>query len=185
MLDKNARYYFIIVFFVRFTLLYLVWFFLYDLYLHPKGVVDKYLIISQSYISGVILDALNYKTYVSFVSGKFGIITFDSGWSLKISHYCDGIVLFALYTGFILSFPSNKWAVKLIYIAIGIMLIYIANTIRIVILGILLVKAPQYLEFNHKYVFTSLIYIMIFVMWKMWIDNAMRDRIKNNIEPSV
>ena len=185
MLDKNSRYYFVIVFFVRFILLYLVWFFLYDLYLHPRGYIDKYLIISQSYISGIILDALSYKTYVSFVAGKFGIITFDSGGSLKISHYCDGIVLFALYTGFIVSFPSNKWKLKLGYISIGITLIYFANIIRIVVLGILLVKAPQYLEFNHKYVFTSLIYIMIFAMWKSWIDHAMHNRIKSDIASRV
>lgn len=185
MINKDSKYYNIVQFFIRFFILYIIWFCIYDLYLRPRGYLDKYLIISQTNTAGKILEFINYKTYISFYNNIYGIITFENGSSLKVSHYCDGLVLFALFAGFIISFPGGDWKVKFKHVLVGIGIIYIANIIRIVILSIIFVEARQYLDFNHKYVFTSIIYTIIFLMWKYWIDKAILKKQNRIIETSV
>lgn len=129
--------------------------------------------MSQSFLGTQGLKLIGYKTYLAFVANKFGLISFDDGRSIRVSHYCDGLVLFALYTGFILSFPKGSFWSKCKQVLIGILAIYVANVIRIIILCVIFIEAREYLEFNHKYVFTSLIYVMIFFLWKTWIDKTL------------
>ena len=78
---------------------------------------------------------------------------------------CDGVVLFALFAIFILSFPG-RWLRKLWFIPLGIAAIHAANILRIVsLLFIQLYFGEEALKFNHDYTFTVFVYSIIFALW--------------------
>jgi exosortase/archaeosortase family protein len=79
------------------------------------------------------------------------------------------LALFALFSGFIISFPAN-WKEKLWFIPLGLLIIYISNLFRIVLLVLIKIHFPGSLNFNHKYTFTVLVYGIIFLLWMIWVN---------------
>jgi exosortase/archaeosortase family protein len=49
------------------------------------------------------------------------------------------------------------------------------NVLRVVALAIIAKYCPQYLNFNHTYTFTFVIYSFIFLLWIIWV-NKFSDR---------
>jgi exosortase/archaeosortase family protein len=80
---------------------------------------------------------------------------------------CDGVVLFALFTIFIASFPGN-WRRKAWFIPIGIAVLHAANAFRIICLLMIQLYWPSALEFNHDYTFTVFVYGIIFALWYLY-----------------
>ena len=86
---------------------------------------------------------------------------------VQIGAPCDGVALFALFAIFILAFPG-PFLRKLWFIPAGIALLHLANIGRVVILARIQATAPEWLEFNHDYTFTVLIYGLVFALWYLW-----------------
>jgi exosortase/archaeosortase family protein len=51
---------------------------------------------------------------------------------------------------------------------LGILIIHLLNIIRVIALTLLAYKAPEYLDFNHTYTFTILVYSVVFILWMIW-----------------
>ncbi len=83
---------------------------------------------------------------------------------LIIADVCNGLELIALYIGFIICMPAQV-SRKLIFIIGGTMLIYIVNILRCAALVQIYLHYPQYLDFSHHYLFTTIIYVFIFLLW--------------------
>jgi exosortase family protein XrtF len=86
-----------------------------------------------------------------------------------VGNPCNGLELFALFAGFIICFPG-KFKAKLWFIPLGMIIIHFANVIRTFALALIQLKAPQYLEFNHHYTFTVIVYSIIFLLWMWWVN---------------
>jgi exosortase/archaeosortase family protein len=81
---------------------------------------------------------------------------------------CDGVVLFALFTIFILSFPGH-WLRKVWFIPFGVAIIHMANVFRIIcLLWIQLYFGEEAMTFNHDYTFTVFVYSIIFLLWYLY-----------------
>jgi len=82
---------------------------------------------------------------------------------------CSGVELFLIFAVFIFLFKgrSNNF---LWYIPSGIILISILNIIRIVALSLIVIYAPDYLDFNHKYTFTIIVYGFLIGLWLFWMN---------------
>lgn len=143
--------------------LYIVWFLLYDNWILKDGFVDHFLINHLVNSTSNILNWLGYTTFK--YADAVGI---DGTHGVLIGAPCNGLELFALFSGFILIFPS-KIIYKLIYIPIGILIIHLLNIIRLVGLALVVLYYPDSLDFNHKYTFTIIIYAIIFLMWIFWV----------------
>ena len=50
----------------------------------------------------------------------------------------------------------------------GIALLHLANIGRVVVLTRIQATSPDWLEFNHDYTFTVLIYGLVFALWHLW-----------------
>jgi exosortase family protein XrtF len=148
------------------TGLYIAWFLLYELWLHPLGVVDLAVIKNAMSISKYLLSSLGYN--ISLVSSRQIIIENVGG--LFIGDPCNGLNLFALFSGFIMAYPGPIIS-KLIFIPIGILGIHLLNVIRLTSLLLLTLKAPAYMEFNHTFTFTILVYFFIFLLWMFWVNH--------------
>ena len=59
-------------------------------------------------------------------------------------------------------------AQKLGFIPLGILILHGANIGRVVVLARIQATSPEWLEFNHDYTFTVLIYGLVFALWYLW-----------------
>lgn len=89
--------------------------------------------------------------------------------SVFIGNPCNGLELHALFLGFLLISPGAVWK-KILYSCLGILLIFLANIVRVYLLGFNYVNNPSTFEFNHKYTYLGLVYVLIFVLWIVWIE---------------
>jgi exosortase family protein XrtF len=125
-------------------------------------VIDSTIIISKW-----ILELFGYVVF----TGVERVIGVDGTGGLWIGDNCNGIALFALFTGFIIAYPGN-WKKKAIFIPLGILLIEFMNVLRVVCLAILDTYSRKWTEFNHTYTFTIIIYGCIFLLWMLWVNKV-------------
>jgi exosortase family protein XrtF len=163
-LKKNPVYFFLL----KALLLYLFWYLFYELWLHPLGIFDS-LIIDNLIKSGeFIITNLGY-TLIPEPDPKWAIRTLgiDGTHGIWIGDPCNGISLFALFTGFVIAYPGPL-KTKLWFIPLGLVAIHLVNICRIVALVLITLYAPEYLEFNHTYTFTIAVYSFVFLLWMLW-----------------
>lgn len=157
------------LFLIKCLIIYLLWYVVYDLCLHQTRILDDAVIHNLALCSSFFLKSIGY-TLIDFSSYDTGIVTLgiDGSHGVWIGDNCNGIALFALFTGFIIAFPGKIWH-KLIYIISGITLIHLLNVLRISALCLISLYAPQALDFNHTYTFTIIVYAFIFFLWYLWV----------------
>lgn len=154
---------------VRFLLsvlgLYILWYLIYDLWLHPGGRIDLLLIDLTIFLSRFILEHLGYVVF----TGTERVIGVDGTGGLWIGDNCDGITLFARFAIFILAY-RGMMKTKLVFVFLGILSIELLNVLRVVVLAILDTHSRAWTEFNHTYTFNILIYAYIFSLWMLWVN---------------
>ncbi|HLG02619.1 MAG TPA: hypothetical protein VI731_03430 [Bacteroidia bacterium] len=156
-----------ILFIGLFLGLYLAWAMLYEWVIHPWGRLDQLLINDSSLWSVFFLEALGYKTFTGD-HPTIRTIGIDGTSGLWIGDPCNGLALFALFTFFVVAYPGN-WKHKIWFIPAGITLIHFANIFRIVLLCTILLNHPDWLNFNHTYLFQVVMYCFVFALWLIWI----------------
>lgn len=86
-----------------------------------------------------------------------------------IGEACNGLKLIGVFAIFIVCYGSN-WKRKTLFILAGILVIHIANVIRVAGLTLIEATYPEYLDFNHNVTFQIIIYSVIFGLWWLWIN---------------
>ena len=89
---------------------------------------------------------------------------------LGIADGCNALELYALYFGFLMSFPS-PFKRKIIFTVVGIVLMFIANVFRLTALAIMNMHRINAVDMAHHYVFKIVIYGLIFGLWVLFIKN--------------
>lgn len=149
---------------------YILWYSVYEYWLKTNTQLDDYLIHSVVLTCEWFLRALGYALYEVNGSGfRWQIGIANSEVLLQVGAPCDGLILFALFTIFVLAFPG-KLKKKAWFIPCGILAIHLANLIRIVSLTMINFYSPRFLAFNHDFTWTVLIYGFIFWLWYIWAE---------------
>ena len=84
--------------------------------------------------------------------------------TLRVADACNGLELMILYIGFILCFPApaaRRWK----FVLGGIVLICLLNILRCAGLVLIFVHYRRYLDFSHHFLFTFVVYALIFLLW--------------------
>lgn len=154
---------------VRFLLsavgLYLLWFFGYERYVAIDGRLDAAL--TQN-IASACAATLRLAGFEATVDGQQATLVLLNGSpAVSIWTACNGMVLYALFSGFIVSFPGPLLR-KLWFIPMGVFLIYILNVLRIAALCLNHHYWQHTVDFNHHYTFTFVVYGFIFLLWMWW-----------------
>ena len=154
---------------LRFALLsvgfYLLWFFGYERNLALDGRLDNALTHNIAVLGAAGLRLLGFGASVS--EAQANLILMRGVPTVFIAPYCDGMVLYALFAGFVLAFPGS-YQRKLWFIPLGIGLIYLVNVLRIIGLCLNHHYAHHTVDFNHHYTFTFIEYGFIFLLWIWW-----------------
>ena len=95
---------------------------------------------------------------------------------LTIFDDCNGLDLFIIYLAFIvlLPYPTRR---KVIFGTGGILAIFLGNIFRCVSLYWVYVHFRSSFDFNHHYVFTIVMYLIIFYGWVLYTKKSRTDEI--------
>lgn len=161
-------------FFVFAAALYLAWYLLYELVIKPYTPIDEKLISLIVANSAFSLKLLGFTVYQSIEDSNMQLIGVDGAHPVWIGAPCNALTLFMFFALFVIAFPGDIKK-KFWFIPLGILIIHIANVIRIVSLVIINYYAPQYLAFNHTYTFTVFVYGIIFCLWMWWVNTSLKE----------
>jgi exosortase family protein XrtF len=147
----------------------------FGLYLLYAFVIKKYTGIDLAFIrliihsSDAILNWLGYDTFTRLGDSDYPGIGIDGSNGVWVGASCNAISLFFLFAVFVFAYPGHQKS-KLWYIPMGILTIHILNIFRVVALSLIAFYKPDYLDFNHTYTFTFIIYCYIFFLWMLWVN---------------
>jgi len=156
-------------FFIYAGALYLSWFLLYELFIKPHTSIDEKLIGVIISHADFILKITGFTTYRAVEEDDMQLLGIDGAHPIWIGTPCNALTLFAFFSLFIIAFPGNLKQ-KLWFIPLGILIIHLANLVRVVGLVLISFYRPEYLEFNHTYTFTVFVYAIIFALWMWWVN---------------
>lgn len=147
----------------------------FTLYLIYQFVVKRYTFYDQKFIgtliesADLVLKSLGYKTFKVLQDRDMQVIGIDGSNGVWVGSNCNAITLFTLFAVFILAYPGHQKA-KVWFIPLGILAIHILNILRVTALALIANSYPEYLNFNHTYTFTFLVYSFIFFLWMLWVN---------------
>lgn len=145
------------------------------LYLFFEFFIKKHTTIDQGFIaiiinsSDVILKLFGYDTFKTISDTDYQVLGIDGSDGVWIGSSCNAITLFFLFAVFVAAYPGHQKS-KLWFIPLGLLLIHILNIIRVIVLALIAFYNKDYLDFNHTYTFTFLIYGFIFLLWMTWVN---------------
>jgi exosortase/archaeosortase family protein len=151
------------VFLIRCGIAYVIWLIAYYGFIQPDGRINAFLtnLVIQGTVIG--LDLFGYET-----TGEGNMVYIDQQAVVLVADACNGLELFVLYAGFLLCFPG-KWTYKSIFIPAGIGIIFLVNVLREIILSLNYKFFQETFEFNHKYTYVFVVYIVVFMIWRFWL----------------
>jgi exosortase/archaeosortase family protein len=155
-------------FFLKLFALVVIWECSYHFILQPSQIPDKQLtnIITSGTIKFINLysPASFVYTYTRDLSVASDFIFQNNKLIFIIADGCNGLSLIAIYLGFIILMPYPIKR-KIIFGIGGVIILTIANIIRCTLLYWIFKKYPASFDFNHHYLFSILMYLLIFYGW--------------------
>ena len=159
-------------FFFRLALLFITWHFIYGQFLFPTGVIDSPLanLITSSVTKcvNILSPGIEPITWATNPYKHHNYLVQNNKMVFSIDYSCLGINLMFTYVSIIVLLPYPAMR-KIIFSIGGIIAIIIANIIRITALYFIFIYHKTSFDFNHHYLFTLLIDILIFYGWLLFI----------------
>lgn len=170
MLASIKRYKSAVGFIIKFFITYAILTYAYSLYLsnfdgEPDGITR---IVSHQ--TERIINAFGYETSVvqHETEPTMKLLVHDK-YVGRIVEGCNSVSVLILFITFVIAFTGNLKN-TLLFLVIGSILVYLANLVRIVILGIGLYRFPEQEYLLHQIVFPTVIYGMVFLLWMFWVQ---------------
>ncbi len=154
----------IAIFLAKVLGMFVLWYVFYEMWLLPDGRLDEFLSVNIVNVTGGILSLLGQEFFLGYRTVG---LAFTDG--LYIIDGCNGLEAIGLFIGFVVAYPGDNIK-RALFIPMGILVIYLANVARIVILAFVQLHYPQGFEFAHDYSTSSIFYIIIFLMFIVWIN---------------
>ena len=87
---------------------------------------------------------------------------------LAIFEGCNGINVMIIFVAFLIAFgPLNR--ALLWFIPVGLIILHVMNLVRIGLLFYVSLFIPRFMYFTHKYLFTDVLYVVVFLLWVAWV----------------
>ena len=152
-------------FLLVFAGLYALWAVGYDGLLGPDGRLDHALSANLAAAAGALLRLAGFAAGTA--SATPFVVTLNGQLSVLVGDPCNGLLLYALFAGFVVAFPGTGRH-KLWFVPLGILVIYALNVGRVALLALNHVYWRSTVAFNHHYTFTFVVYGAIGALWMLW-----------------
>lgn len=152
-------------FLLVFAGLYALWVLAYDGLLGPNKRLDHVLSANLAAAAATTLRGAGWAAHVDLRESR--LLVLNEQPSVIVGDPCNGLLLYALFAGFILAFPGPVRD-KLWFVPLGVLAIYALNVGRVAGLALNHVYWHPTVDFNHHYTFTFVVYGAIGVLWVVW-----------------
>lgn len=96
-------------------------------------------------------------------------IRFSNEGYITVNESCSGLKQFYQIIVLFLLFPG-PWKHKMWYVSLSIVIMHVTNVMRIVILGMVTLWAPEYWQFSHDWILRPFFYVVLFLLWVWWVE---------------
>jgi exosortase family protein XrtF len=169
-LESIKKYKSALGFIVKFFIVYAVLTYVYSLYLsnfegEPDG-VTRVVAHQTEWIINLFGYTANVEMHASEPTMKLLV---HGNYVGRIVEGCNSISVLILFITFVIAFTGNLKN-TIFFVLVGSILVYLANLLRIVILGIGLYRFPDQEYLLHHIVFPTIMYGMVFLLWMFWVQ---------------
>ena len=102
-----------------------------------------------------------------------GVSISGEGFSVEILGNCNAIFETMLFLSAIIAFPASIKE-KILGGGLGTIFIYLLNLIRVVVLYLIGVYAPDFFDESHVYVSQTIFIVMVAMFWLLWIGKGVK-----------
>lgn len=164
-----------LLFLARFLAVYVVGNVLYGLYIESFGdEVDAVTRVVTEHTSA-LLQITGEATSTGDRAGRPIVLLMNAsdGTVLNVFEGCNGLNVMIVFVAFLVAFggPLKKMAW---FIPAGLLIIHVFNLLRIGLLYYVATHFEQYFYFFHKYLFTAILYMVVFGLWVYWVTKIAR-----------
>ena len=165
-----------LLFLARFLLVYVVGNVAYGIYIESFGDrADAVTRIVTEHTSALV-SAVGEDTNVRDNPGSPTVLLNNtSGTVLRVYEGCNGLNVMIVFVAFLVAFggpvKTMAW-----FIPAGLVIIHLFNLLRIGLLYYVATHFERYFYFFHKYLFTAILYAVVFGLWVIWIRMVRMDR---------
>lgn len=154
------------------NILYGVWIYSYN----PQVDTVTSIVTRQS---SVLLNLLGEETRTELIASAPSVsILNPSGVVVDVFEGCNGINVMIVFVSFIFAFGGQQKKIAW-FLFLGIVIIYLANIIRVMTLYYVAQYWETYFYYVHKYVLTAFLYMLVFALWWIWIEKVSGMSLKN------
>ncbi|MFC1849433.1 archaeosortase/exosortase family protein [candidate division CSSED10-310 bacterium] len=89
------------------------------------------------------------------------------GFAYRIIYHCSGLFLMIIYSSAVIAYPATVKE-KTIGLLLGNPILFITNVLRLVMLGIVGYKYPQYFDASHEYLWQGIFIVFVIFLWMVW-----------------
>jgi exosortase family protein XrtF len=155
-------------FFLKAIVLFVVWKVLYHTLLLPSRFPDAPLTHITASVSAWAIRLFTSTPVAVLQDVHMKDTLFINGHKvIGIADACNGLELYVLFIGYLIC-RTGTLKTRLQYGLAGVAIIFVANIIRVAILSWLFAKQYAYTQFLHKYVFTFVLYGIIYLLWNSY-----------------
>lgn len=163
----------------RALVIFIIWKLIYHLFLFNGRVIDKPLTdwstggaekIMQVFYPGSKLNVKEECNTVPESNNELSCMDFlylNGSKIVGVADPCNALELYVLYIGFLLAFPASLKRV-IVFTFIGIVVIYLANIIRLAALASMNMHRVNAVDMAHHYLFKVIVYAIIFGLWVLF-----------------
>ncbi len=156
------------IFLVKAVALLVIWKSLYLLVLAPHRIPDHALTNLTAHSTAAVLKPFySNVNVVDDPQEQRAHIYLGYVLALDIADPCNALELYILYLGFLICMPVNIRR-QIVFAIVGVLAIYMANVLRCAALFWFHLEKQEYFDYVHKYVFTLIVYALIFLCWMLY-----------------
>jgi len=147
------------------NILYGLWISSYDLAVDPATTI----VTRQS---SAILNLFGENTNTKTKESSPSISIFNpSGVVINVFEGCNGINVMIVFVSFLFAFGGH-WKKVTWFLLLGLVIIYVANLLRVITLYYVAEYWETYFYYVHKYLLTAILYMLVFALWWLWIEKV-------------
>jgi exosortase H (IPTLxxWG-CTERM-specific) len=96
-------------------------------------------------------------------------VSVQGGMSFQIIYQCSGLFLMSIFAAAVLAYPA-RIVEKLLGLAIGLPILFVANVLRLAALGLVGHYFPAYFDLSHEYLWQGIFIVFVLFLWVQWRD---------------
>lgn len=173
--DKRYQTYFDVGLFIilifSFHVLYVFWNERLD-YWPVKGAVDRLFVWASALLFDQSTWTLENIFNIDILTKDQTIIFMNhENWysRVTVAPECTSLKQWLHWLFLMLIFPG-PWKHKAWYIPLGLVIVEFINVMRVVGISLFLIRFPHDFELAHEYIFKTMFYVIIFLMWVVWVE---------------